>query len=391
MRALFLAWRYVAGHKMKSVILAACVAFTVYLPLSVNALVARGQARLLERAHATPLVVGARGSRTDLTLHALHFRMRTPGNLTEGTLDAVRETGFGEVIPLFLAFEARGYPIVGTGLAYFDFRHVRIAAGTLPLSLGDCVLGADVARALDLAPGDALLSDPRNVFDIAGAYPLRMHVAGVLAPSHTDDDRAVFVDVKTAWVIAGLGHGHQNLATNTDEDVILEQSEGHVVANAALPQYNEITPKNIASFHFHGETTDFPLTAAIVVPRDNKSATLLAGRFQEENAPGQLVCPVDVVEEMLDTVFKVKRLFDANVLLVALSTALLMALVVLLSLRMRADEMRTMYRLGCAQGTMFWLQFWELAILVVAGGLVAALLAGVTGHFAGAIIPWLLA
>ncbi len=391
MNTLFLAWRYVTGHMVKSAILIACVAFTAYLPLAVNTLVARGQAQLMARARTTPLVVGARGSRTDLTLHALHFRMKTPGVISVAEVDAVRSMGFGEVIPLYLAFTARDYPVVGTSPAYFKFRHLSVDTGSLPLLLGDSVIGADVAQALGLEPGDALLSDPRNVFDIAGAYPLRMHVAGILARSNSDDDRAVFVDVKTAWVIAGLGHGHQNLAKKTEEDVVLNRTEGAVVANAALPQFNEVTPENIDSFHFHGEPADYPLTAAIVIPGNAKAATLLAGRFQRDGAPGQLARPVDVVEEMMATVFRVKRLFDANVALVTVSTTLLLGLVVLLSLRMRAGEMRTMHRLGCARGTMFWLQCWEWTILLVAGASVAALLAALTGHFARAIIPWLLA
>ena len=48
-----------------------------------------------------------------------------------------------------------------------------------------------------------------GVFDLAGVYPLRMRVVGVLEPSHTPDDGAVFVDLKTTWSIQGLGQVHQ--------------------------------------------------------------------------------------------------------------------------------------------------------------------------------------
>ena len=89
---------------------------------------------------------------------------------------------------------ARGFPIVGTTLDYFAFRQLQIRHGTTLIRLGDCVLGAGVARKLGLEPGDRLLSDPENVFDIAGAYPLNMRVVGVLDDSHAPDDNAVFVD-----------------------------------------------------------------------------------------------------------------------------------------------------------------------------------------------------
>ena len=63
------------------------------------------------------------------------------------------------------------------------------------------VIGADVAKQLSLKTGDSLISTPETVFDIAGIYPLKMNIVGVLKQSHTPDDRAVFVDLKTAWII----------------------------------------------------------------------------------------------------------------------------------------------------------------------------------------------
>ena len=56
-----------------------------------------------------------------------------------------------------------------------------------------------------LKAGDSLVSSPESLFDLAGVYPLKMYVAGVLNKSHTSDDLAVFVDLKTTWVIQGLG------------------------------------------------------------------------------------------------------------------------------------------------------------------------------------------
>ena len=69
---------------------------------------------------------------------------------------------------------------------------------------GDCVLGAGAAKALGLEHGDSLLSSPETLFDLAGVYSLKMRVAGILAPTHSADDLAVFVDLKTAWIIQGL-------------------------------------------------------------------------------------------------------------------------------------------------------------------------------------------
>ena len=38
---------------------------------------------------------------------------------------------------------------------------------------------------------------------------------------------------------------------------VLNRKEGMVTANASVVQYAEITPENVAEFHFHGATGDF--------------------------------------------------------------------------------------------------------------------------------------
>lgn len=383
-RHFFLAWRYVVFHKAKTAILISCITLTLFLPLALNRLVLEFETRLMARAEATPLVIGAEGSRFDLALHALYFRGRAPQSLTMRDHAAARESGLAKVVPLFVRFTARGYPIAGTTLDYFGRRGLSVARGE-PLSmLGDCVVGAGAAAVLGLNPGDKLLSDSKNVFDIAADYPLRMRVVGILANSGSPDDDAVFVDLKTAWVIQGIGHGHQEMANPSNKNVVLERTASNVVANAALPQFMEITPENAGSFHFHAEPDELPVTALVVWPNDEKSRTLLLGRYNTDEARAQVLQSTEVVEEMLGLVFKVKRFFDVNYALVAASTGLFLALTILLSLRLRRREMRTLFQLGCSRGTVFWLQASEL-LIVFAISLVAALalaaLAGASSDF----------
>ena len=364
MHSFLLAWRYVAYHRMKTAILVACITLTAYLPVAVHWLVDYLDARLRARAEATPLVIGAPGSRFDLVLHALYFEGRPPDEITAQTVDDVRVSGLAMPIPLDVRFRARGFPIVGTSLDYFSFRKLRIVSGSQLARLGDCVLGATVARKLGLAPGDRLMSDAENVFDIAGTYPLVMRVVGVVGQSHSADDDAVFVDVKTARVIRGLGHGHQDLKTSNDQSVILARSDEKVVANAALVHYNEITDENFDSFHFHGPAEAFPLTAVLAVPHDQKSEDLLRGRYGRRGAGAQILKPDVVVEELMGMVFKVKRFFDAHVALVTLSTIGFLVLVVLLSLQLRQREMETMFKLGSSRLVIARLQAAELAIVL---------------------------
>ncbi|MFO0343503.1 MAG: hypothetical protein ACK52Y_11835, partial [Planctomycetota bacterium] len=247
-----------------------------------------------------------------------------------------------------------------------------------------------VAAQLQLGPGDQLLSDRENVLDIAGLYPLKLQVAGVLAATGSADDRAVFVDLKTAWVIAGLGHGHQDLSSETDEGKVLARTDEKIVASAAVLPYTEITDANRDSFHFHGAESDFPITAMIVVPRDQRAADLLTADYVVASQTAQILSPRQTIEELLSVVFRVQQFFDANAVLVFLATGLLLVLVVLLSLKLRADEMRTMFKLGCSRATIGLLQFGELAIVFLLAGLLLAAALGLTQLFARPLLDWLL-
>ena len=82
----------------------------------------------------------------------------------------------------------------------------------------------------------------------------------------------------------------------------------------------------------------------------------------------------------MSLVFRVKRFFDANAILIGVSTVLLMVLVLMLSLRLRAREMQTMFQLGCSRGRIFQLQFAEVFIIVsLAAALVGLAVWGLVG------------
>ena len=373
-RTLLLAWRYIAFHKAKTAILMVCLVATILFPLTAHLLVSYYGDRMTARARSTPLVVGAKGNRFDLTLVSLYFRpiALEPINLAEE--EAVRDSGLGMPIPLHLMHTARGYPIVGTSLEYFGFRGLELKEGAWPAQLGQVVVGAEVARALGVKPGDAIFSDQQSLYDITKTYPLKMHITGVLAPTDTPDDMGVFADVKTTWIIDGIMHGHQDVTQVEDESLVLERSEENVVTNAAIVEYNEVTPNTIASFHLHASPQDLPLSAMIVLPSDRKSSTLLKARYKVAR-DARMVVPAEVVDELLALVVKVQRLFDANFALVLVSTLLFLVLVVLLSLRIRKPEREILSRIGCSRMTVFWMQAAELGMIVAASAVLAGALA----------------
>ena len=342
---LYLAWRHARAHVLRTWLLVACIALALWVPMTAGVLAQRYNGDLRSRAESTPLLVGARGNRYDLTLAALHFRpSERIDTITYRALNDLQAEQRATCIPLHQRFTARGYPIVATSIEYAEFRDLRLVAGQDPLRIGTCTLGASVAADLNLQPGDYLYSDPTELYDIARPPALKMRVVGVYARAETPDDGAVFCDVRTAWVLEGIAHGHED-AEEIDEALVLSRTDESVSVSGALIEYAEVTEANEASFHYHGDTSLLPLTAVLAIPHSKKDATLLKSGVNAR-MPLQAVVPASVIDDLLGVVFKVKAFFDLVGLFLIVTTAALVALVFVLSSRLRTAEMRTLDRIG---------------------------------------------
>jgi putative ABC transport system permease protein len=377
----YLALRYLLFHKIRTAVLILSLAIVVFLPNGLHRLIQESETRLMARAEATPMIIGAKGSSTDLVINTLYFQQEPIEQMSMAMPDLLRDTGFGYAIPVFTAFHARGFPIVGTTLDYFSFRKLQVAKGRNIIYLGECVLGANVASRLDLQPGAHVTSSPENYFDLAGVYPLKMKVVGILHATASPDDNAIFVDLKTAWTILGLGHGHEKLTGTEDTSVILQRDQDKVTANAGLYLFNAITDANAEQFHFHGDSKSFPLHAIIFVPHDQKSLTILQGRFAANELPDQAVIPAQVVQNLLQSIFRIKEIFNTVFVLVGLATALILGLILALNLRLRKDELYTMFTIGSSRGKIAQILSAELGIIIFASVTLALVFYVVTGFF----------
>ena len=390
MDSLYIAWKYLNFSKARTATLVACVTLIAVLPLALQLLLAESERQLLSRAQSTPLLLGAPGSALDLVMNGLYFDDEVPELISMAAVDAVAASGLATPIPLYVRFKARRFPIVGTTLDYFDFRGLSIGEGRQLALLGECLVGAEVAGRLGIKVGDKLLSSPETVFDLAGVYPLNMKVAGVLARSHTPDDLAVFVDIKTAWVVQGLVHGHQDVTRSADAAVIIEQTDDNVIANARLVEYTEITPANIDSFHFHGAPEDYPLSAVITVPHDEKSATILRGRYLDAGSGYQLVVPETVIDGLLANIFRIKHMLDAVILVVAVATILALLLVFALSIRLRQREIQTVLRIGGSRLTIARLLAAEISLIALISAVFCAIVLLLVHHYSDELVRTLI-
>ena len=185
------------------------------------------------------LVVGAKGSPMQLILAGVFHIDVPPGNIR---LDDVRELGkrpeVAKLIPLSLGDAFRGYRIVGTTADYPAHYRVTLAQGQPWSQPMEAVLGAQVAQATGIKPGDSFIGSHGLG---AGGHehgndPYR--VTGVLAPCGCVVDRLILTATESVWRV------HEKTMAADEEDRKALQAEREVTI--ALITYK--SPLAAASF-----------------------------------------------------------------------------------------------------------------------------------------------
>ncbi|MCA9104805.1 MAG: ABC transporter permease [Planctomycetales bacterium] len=375
--AFFLASRYISFHRGKTATLVLGLMLALVLPFGFRVMSARFQRELIARADSIPWVVGERGSSLELVLSGLYFEPTDASRLSMADVGLAKPTTKGVVVPIHCEYQAAGAPVVGTTLGYFEQLRLRLVEGRMMGRVGDAVLGANVARRLGLGAGDQLLTDSTNRVNLAGAYPLKLRITGVFAATGTPDDDAVFVDIKTSWIIAGIGHGHEAVDPDDPNQTLSANSE-NIVASAAVTPYTEITDENVGAIHFHGPAEERPVSVILVWPRDRRDEDLMQGEFIDFNQRLLLTSSHDAVNGLIDNVVKLQLLLDAASIFLLVVSGLYLSLVMSLTYQLRAAERRTLHCLGCARGTILQMHFAEVVIvsgiaLVGAGGVLGLL------------------
>jgi putative ABC transport system permease protein len=195
---------YLRGRAVASLLTAVSIALGVSLVIA-STLLTRGiKEGFVEGTTDYNLVVGAKGSPTQLVLSVV-FRLdvATP-NISSRTVRALEQDPRVDVaVPIALGDAYQGFRYVATSLAYFaPFPWRR---KTFALSAGrffrddasnqpsyEAVLGAEAARRAGLRIGDRFYEGEEMA-----EYPVT--VVGILRPTRSADDRAIFFSLASFW------------------------------------------------------------------------------------------------------------------------------------------------------------------------------------------------
>ncbi len=361
----YLAWQYLRHHGAITGILLASITLILFLPAALQSIVAGAEQHFRSRADSTPLVIGPRGSSLDVVLQSVYFEKPSDDVMRFEQVRRVEKQQLARVIPLHTGFTARDGQIVGTTLEYFRARDSRLSCGRWWDMLGECLVGSSIADRLGIQVGDRIPVTNSSAFLLSDA-PLRLRVVGLLATTETPDDEAIFTDLETCWVVAGLGHGH---------------AAGAKHGSSEAAPYTDITKENVGSFHFHGDRGRFPVTAMLVIPENEKAETILLGQYFSPEETVQIVRPREVIDSLLARVVMVRSYLLAAIALVSFVTVVMMVLVIALSVRLRRSEMVTMWKMGCARHTIASILGCQIALVLLASATLAALLTLATNRF----------
>src|SRR5882762_11732284 len=206
------ALKYLRGRLVASMLTAVSIALGVSLVVA-SVLLARGiKEGFIVGATDYNLVVGAKGSPTQLVL-AVVFRMdiATP-NIEYTVYEELKDDPRIDVaVPVMVGDAYQGFRYVATNSAYFAVfpwrrRMYSLSSGRFfrddPVDSPayEAVLGAEAAGGTGLRLGDRFY-EGEEMAD----HPLT--VVGILRPTHSADDRAIFISLSSFWGMNELAHG----------------------------------------------------------------------------------------------------------------------------------------------------------------------------------------
>lgn len=199
MNLFLLSWSYIKRRKLATflniLLLAIGIASIVLLLLVGSQL----EENMTNNGQDIDLVVGAKGSPTQLILSSIYHADVPTGNISVEDAESIgRNNLVGKSIPLSIGDSFEGVRIVGTTIDYLDLYEAEVVRGEIWDREGEVVVGSQVASEKQLALGDELVSS----HGLSGGEKHDDHamtVVGILNRSGTVLDRLILTSSETIW------------------------------------------------------------------------------------------------------------------------------------------------------------------------------------------------
>ncbi|MDW8020021.1 MAG: ABC transporter permease [Chloroherpetonaceae bacterium] len=245
------------------------------------------------------MILGAKGSALQLVLNTVYQLGDPVGNIPYSVYQKYRNHPMVSwAIPFGLGDNYKGYRIIGTTeeiftkFTYkpnqtFELAEGRAFKDSEPFA---AVLGSDVARQLQLKIGDKFIAT-HGLQDVAAEMAIKhehdpMTVVGILKPTYTTCDKAIYISLPTVWAIHEVEE-EKDLEVRNDEMARIRkdaQTEAALSASPsdAHPAHTKPTAESYPHQHEKKATSEFQTPPSEKQPADKASSSL--PRHSDETA-----------------------------------------------------------------------------------------------------------
>ncbi len=223
-----IAWRSIQQRPLASALTAVAMGLGVALVVAVLVIYAVIAQSFDRRAGGYELIVGKQGSKLQLVLNTAYYVGEPVGNIPYTVFEDLTEGKYAldveMAVPICMGHSYRDYPVVGTSPEMFQLNYRRneayqFARGATFESedLYDAVVGSTVARdeGWDLGATFQAIHGVPTSGGKAHEQPFR--VVGILQPTGTPNDRAIFVNFRGFHALHAAEHHEHELGTEPDE------------------------------------------------------------------------------------------------------------------------------------------------------------------------------
>jgi putative ABC transport system permease protein len=113
---------------------------------------------------------------------------------------------------------------------------------------------------------------------------------------------------------------------------------------------------------------------------------ILLGRYEGADQVAQILRPVQVMDELLETILTIQSYVLAAVAVLAVATLATAALVFWLGVRLRRRELETLWKIGGSRSAVAGVLVSEVVVVLVLAAATAAGLTALTSRFGSAAI-----
>lgn len=399
-----IAWRSIQQRTLASTLTALSMALGVTLVVSVLVVHGVVDASFRENAQGYDLIVGGKGGSLQMVLNTVFYLSKPTQNLPYGFYkEFLRGGRFSDVvqtaIPICMGDNYRGFRVIGTTPQFFAAlsyggRQVEFAAGK-PFGADTyytAVVGSLAARKTGLKVGDTFR--PTHGIDTDAAQGHQHEpftVVGVLAPTGTPNDRALFINIEGFYHLTGHAkeEAPEELAAvgaagpkPHEDDHAAKKTDSHDHEKGEKHQAHD---EKGHEGHHHEFDPNEPLPEELkevtaILVRTDMTRPMLAMALpklinQEQGSNAQAVLPGREIAELFDGIVgNVQKLLLLFAVLVMVVAGIGIMVSIYNSMSDRRHEIAVMRALGAGRGKVMLIVLLESILLSLGGGALGILL-----------------